>query len=200
MKPTTTINMKLMKILTAAAMALALTACGSKAKTETAPDSTAKEQKTLVAYFSATGTTASVAKRLASFKGNNIVEIKPDTAYTVADLDWHNDKSRSSVEMHDPAARPVISVALDSIGTYDVVYIGYPIWWDLAPRQINTFIEKYDLKGKKIVPFATSGGSTIDNSVKVLRETYPDLDIADGHLIDPHATDNELLEILSTNL
>lgn len=194
--------MRLTKFIAAAALALAVTACGSKAVTDNTADTAGTQtgdSETLVAYFSATGTTAAVAKRLASFKGNNIVEIRPDTAYTVADLDWHNDRSRSSVEMHDTAVRPAISVSLDSIGGYDVVYIGYPIWWDLAPRQINSFIEKYDLKGKKIVPFATSGGSTIDNSVKVLRETYPDLDIKDGHLIDIHVTDNELLEILSSN-
>ena len=101
-----------------------------------------------------------------------------------ADLDWNNKRSRSSVEMNDPKMRPAIKSKKENIGTYDVVFIGYPIWWDLAPRIINTFIEGHSLKGKTVVPFATSGGSSIGNSATVLKKTYPDLNWKEGRLLN----------------
>lgn len=140
--------------------------------------------KVLVAYFSATGTTAGVAEKLAKATGGELYAIVPEKAYTSADLDWRNDKSRSSVEMKDPKARPALKGAVKDLDGYDVVFIGYPIWWDAAPRVINTFIESHDLKGKRLIPFATSGSSGIEESVKALRKSYPELKWSDGRLLN----------------
>lgn len=138
----------------------------------------------LVAYFSATGTTAAVAEKLADMTRADIYAIMPEEPYSTADLDWRNKKSRSSVEMENPDARPALHGRKENIVAYDVVFIGYPIWWDLAPRVVNTFLEVHDLAGKTVVPFATSGGSTIANSVAMLRKTYPNLDWKDGKLLN----------------
>lgn len=115
--------------------------------------------KKLVAYFSASGVTASLARNLASAIGADLFEIKPDVPYTKADLDWTNKKSRSSVEMSDPSSRPAIAAMPEDIDGYDTVFVGFPIWWYVAPTIINTFLESYDLTDKTIIPFATSGGS-----------------------------------------
>ncbi|MCH5238371.1 MAG: NAD(P)H-dependent oxidoreductase, partial [Muribaculaceae bacterium] len=115
-----------------------------------------KDSKILVAYFSATGTTKHVAEELAEIMKATLFEIKPETPYTSADLDWRDDNSRSSVEMHDATSRPAIKDTVKDIEKYDVVFIGYPIWWYVAPTIINTFLESYDFAGKKIVLFATS--------------------------------------------
>lgn len=141
------------------------------------------KQKNMIAYFSATGTTKAVAQKIVQATGGTLVAITPTSAYTAADLDWHDQKSRSTIEMKNPKARPTIKKAPATDG-YSVVYIGFPIWWDEAPRVINTFIESHNLKGAKIVPFATSGGSTINNSVKVLRQTYPTLNWQTGKLLN----------------
>lgn len=138
----------------------------------------------LVAYFSATGTTAAVAEKIAGMTHGDLYAIQPEKPYSAADLDWRNKKSRSSVEMENPDARPAIQGRKENIAAYDVVFIGYPIWWDLAPRVVNTFLEIHDLAGKTVVPFATSGGNTIANSVAVLKKTYPDLDWKDGKLLN----------------
>ncbi len=116
-------------------------------------------KKTLVAYFSASGRTASIAKKLAEAIGADAYEIKPLHPYTRADLDWTNGRSRSSVEMKDKAFRPQLADASARISDYDVIFLGFPIWWYVAPTIINTFLESYDFSGKKIVLFATSGGS-----------------------------------------
>ena len=113
----------------------------------------------LVAYFSASGVTAKVAETLAEAIGADIYEIEPKSPYTKADLDWTNKQSRSSVEMNDPASRPAIAGVRDNMADYDTIFVGFPIWWYVAPTIINTFLESYDLSGKTIVPFATSGGS-----------------------------------------
>ena len=143
-----------------------------------------KEHKILVAYFSATGTTARAAEKLVNMTGGDSYAIVPAQPYTSADLDWNNKKSRSSVEMNDSKSRPAINSKKENIADYDVVFIGYPIWWDLAPRIINTFIESHDLKGKILVPFATSGGSTITGSVSALKKTYPTLNWKEGRLLN----------------
>lgn len=140
--------------------------------------------KVLVAYFSATGTTAKVAHEIAAVSKGDIYEIVPEKPYTDADLNWNDKKSRSSVEMDDSKARPTLKGQKENMNDYDIVFIGYPIWWNLAPRIINTFIEKHDLKGKVLVPFATSGGSGINNSVNVLKKTYPDLKWEKGRLLN----------------
>ena len=114
--------------------------------------------KILVAYFSASGETARLAKTLAGVIGGDLFEIRPQTAYTVADLDWNNARSRSSVEMNDPKSRPAMAETPRLTG-YDTVFVGFPIWWYQAPRIIETFLESYDFSGKTVIPFATSGGS-----------------------------------------
>ena len=142
------------------------------------------ENKPLVVYFSATGTTAKAARTIAEVTGGTLYEIVPQQTYTSDDLDWNDKQSRSSVEMNNPQARPALKDTKPDIAAYDVIFIGYPIWWDQAPRIINTFIENRDLKGKTLVPFATSGGSGISNSVKELRKAYPDLEWQDGRLLN----------------
>ena len=165
----------------AAVMAMCLAACAQNDKGE---KSMGNESKPLVVYFSATGTTARAARTIAEATGGTLREIAPRQAYTVADLDWNDRRSRSSVEMDDPAARPALKGGRLDIAAHDVIFIGYPIWWDQAPRVINTFIESHDLRGKTLVPFATSGGSGIGNSVKELRKAYPELDWRDGKLLN----------------
>ena len=142
------------------------------------------ENKALVVYFSATGTTAKAARTIAEVTGGTLYEIVPQQAYTSDDLDWNDRQSRSSVEMNNPQARPALKDTKLDVAAYDVIFIGYPIWWNQAPRIINTFIESHDLKGKTLVPFATSGGSGIGNSVKELRKAYPDLEWQDGKLLN----------------
>ena len=142
------------------------------------------ENKPLVVYFSATGTTAKAARTIAEVTGGTLYEIVPQQAYTSDDLDWNDKQSRSSVEMNNPQARPALKDTNMDVTAYDVIFIGYPIWWNQAPRIINTFIESHDLKGKTLVPFATSGGSGISNSVKELRKAYPNLEWLDGKLLN----------------
>lgn len=132
----------------------------------------AQTKKTVVAYFSASGTTEAVAKQLAKDNKADLYAIEPAEKYTAADLDWHNKKSRSSVEMNDKNARPALKNN-KSLAKYDVIYIGYPIWWGVAPRIINTFIEQAELDGKTVIPFATSGGSGIEKSVSEFKTAYP---------------------------
>ena len=124
--------------------------------------------KVLVAYFSATNTTEGVAKTIADSLGADLYEITPEQPYTAADLDYHDDKSRSTIEMNDPNARPAISGSVENMDQYDIVFIGYPIWWGEAPRILSTFVESYSFSGKTVVPFCTSGGSGMGSSAKNL--------------------------------
>ena len=140
--------------------------------------------KVLVAYFSATGTTARAAEKVADVTGGDLYAITPAQPYIDADLDWNDKQSRCSVEMNDPKARPALGGKRLDVSGYDVVFIGYPIWWDLAPRIIDTFIESHDLKGKTVVPFATSGSSSIANSAATLKRTYPALNWKEGRLLN----------------
>ena len=142
------------------------------------------DNKQLIVYFSATGTTARAAQTIADVTGGTLYEIVPQQSYTSDDLDWNDRQSRSSVEMNNPQARPVLKDTKLDVAAYDVIFIGYPIWWNQAPRIINTFIESHDLNGKTLVPFATSGGSGISNSVRELRKIYPDLEWRDGKLLN----------------
>lgn len=113
----------------------------------------------LVAYFSASGVTAKVAEKLSEAIGADLYAIEPEVPYTKADLDWMDKKSRSTIEMNNPVSRPAIAGKRDNMNDYDTVFVGFPIWWYVAPTIINTFLESYDLTGKTIIPFATSGGS-----------------------------------------
>ena len=141
----------------------------------------AQTKKTVVAYFSATGTTEAVAKQLAKDNKADLYAIEPAEKYTAADLDWHDKKSRSSVEMNDKNARPALK-SKKSLAEYEVIYIGYPIWWGVAPRIINTFIEQAELDGKTVIPFATSGGSGVEKSVTELKASYPNVKWQKGML------------------
>lgn len=136
----------------------------------------------LVAYFSATGTTAKVAEMLAETVGADIFEIEPKIPYTKADLDWTDLKSRSSMEMNDPASRPTIAVKRDNIADYDTIFVGFPIWWYVAPTIINTFLESYDLTDKTIIPFATSGGSGMGKTNEKLLPSCKGAKLLDGQV------------------
>lgn len=140
--------------------------------------------KKLIAYFSSSGVTADVAARLAKVAGADLFEIKPEVPYTAADLDWTNKKSRSTIEMNDPASRPAIKEKLANMSDYDVIFVGFPIWWYVAPTIINTFLESYDFAGKTIVPFATSGGSGMGKTVTVLEKVAPKANFKPGKLLN----------------
>lgn len=140
--------------------------------------------KKLVAYFSASGTTAAVAKTLAEAAGADLYEIKPQTAYTRADLDWTNRKSRSSVEMNDKSFRPPLADQDACVADCDTVFLGFPIWWYTAPTIINTFLESYDFSGKTIVLFATSGGSGFGKTAAGLKDSAPGAVIREGKLLN----------------
>ena len=148
--------------------------------------------KTLVAYFSATGTTAGVAKKLAEAAGAALYEIKPQELYTAADLNWQDKNSRSSVEMADKSSRPELADKNAPISDYDTLFLGFPIWWHVAPTIINTFLESYDFNGKKIVLFATSGGSDFGNTVKELEPSAKVAAITAGKVLSKNATIDSL--------
>ena len=140
--------------------------------------------KKLVAYFSASGTTKKAAERLAKAAGADLFEIKPAIPYTGADLNWMDKKSRSSVEMNDSDSRPEIAETLPNMADYDTVFIGFPIWWYVAPHIIHSFVESYDFSGKTLVPFATSGGSGMGKTVDELRKLCPNANWKDGKLVN----------------
>ena len=149
--------------------------------------------KTLAAYFSASGTTAKVAEMLAKAANADIYEIKPAVPYTRADLDWMNKKSRSSVEMSDKSSRPELADKSANIADYDTVLLGFPIWWYVAPTIINTFLESYDFSGKKIVLFATSGGSGFGKTVECLKGSVSaDAQIIEGKILNGKPSESEL--------
>ena len=173
-------------------MLIALTACAqTKQNADTNSESTGDGKKVLVAYFSATGTTKSVAEELAKVMDASIFEIEPTELYTAADLDWHDDKSRSSVEMHDSNSRPAVKNKVEDIAQYDTVFLGFPVWWYVAPTIINTFIDENNLEGKKVYCFATSGGSPIGPCVEALKKQYPNIDWQEGKLLN-QATESTL--------
>lgn len=140
--------------------------------------------KKLVAYFSASGTTKKTAKLLAEAAGADLYEITPKVAYTKADLNWMDKKSRSSVEMNDKKFRPEIEDKDANIAEYDEIILGFPIWWYVAPTIVNTFLEKFDFSGKKVVLFATSGGSGFGNTVKELQPSAPNTEIVEGKILN----------------
>ena len=131
-------------------------------------------QKSLVVYFSCSGVTKKTAELLSDVAGGDVVEIRPEVPYTKADLDWMDKKSRSTVEMNDPSSRPAIADKVEHMEQYDTVYVGFPIWWYVAPTIINTFLESYDFSGKTVIPFATSGGSGMGKTEAVLHVLCPD--------------------------
>lgn len=140
--------------------------------------------KKLVAYFSASGTTKKTAQLIAKATGADLYEITPKVAYTEADLNWMDKKSRSSVEMNDKKFRPDVEDKDAHIAEYDEIILGFPIWWYVAPTIVNTFLEKYDFSGKKIVLFATSGGSGFGNTVKELQPSAPNAEFVEGKVLN----------------
>ena len=151
--------------------------------------------KKLVAYFSAGGNTARLAKKLAEAAKADLYEIKPSVPYTAADLNWQDKKSRSSVEMNDHSSRPAIADANANVGAYDTIYVGFPVWWYIAPTIINTFLEQYDFSGKKIILFATSGGSGFGRAVDNLKSSAPQASIKEGK-VNPSEKDIAALAAL----
>lgn len=146
----------------------------------------------LVAYFSATGTTAGVAKTLAEAAAADLYEIKPQVPYTRADLNWQDKKSRSSVEMNDKSFRPPLADRDARVKDYDIVFLGFPIWWYTAPTIVSTFLESYDFTGKLIILFATSGGSGFGKTASDLKSSAPGALIRDGKLLNGHHTRESL--------
>ena len=220
---------KAIVILLSLTMILGLTACGnsasktkqpstedtfveSKADTESAETSTnmentdnqdAQEHKILVAYFSATGTTKGVAEHIANGLNADIYEIVPEEAYTDADLDYNDNNSRTTIEMNDPDARLAISGSVENMEQYDIIFVGYPIWWGEAPRIVSTFMESYDFSGKTIVPFCTSGGSGIGSSASNLERLTSGATWLDGRRLngsDSQDTVMEWVDSLDLNL
>ena len=149
-------------------------------------------KKILVAYFSAGGATASAARAVAFAAGGELYEIKPAVPYTAADLDWNDSRSRSSMEMNDEACRPAIAGELPDLGQYDAVFLGFPIWWYVEPRIVDTFLEAYDLSGKTIVPFATSGGSGLGKAPQRMAELAPGATVLEGRLLNGNPSASEL--------
>ena len=173
-------------ILLAMLTVFAASACSQSNKNDTM-----EKKKVLVVYFSATGNTKQTAQNLSSIMDADLCEIIPIQPYTSADLNWNDKQSRSSVEMANPQARPDIKPIDFDINDYDYIFLGYPIWWDLAPRVVNTFIESNDLTGKTIIPFATSGGSSIEESVAALQRLYQEINWQSGKLLN-HLSENDI--------
>ena len=211
---------KAIVILLSLTMMLGLTACGnsasktkqpstedtfveSKADTESAETSTnmentdnqdAQEHKILVAYFSATGTTKGVAEHIANGLNADIYEIVPEDPYTEADLNYNDNNSRTTIEMNDPNARPAISGSVENMEQYDIIFVGYPIWWGEAPRIVSTFMESYDFSGKTIVPFCTSGGSGIGSSASNLERLTSGATWLDGRRLNGSDSQDTVME------
>ena len=164
--------MKKIMVMLTALLSISLSACSQK-KTE-------MKQNVLVAYFSASGTTKAAAQQLAEVAGADLHEIKPEKPYTDADLDWQDKLSRSSVEMQDKKSRPAITGKLTNMKDYDVVYVGFPIWWYTAPRIIFSFFKTHDFSNKTVHLFATSGGSSIQRAQQYLSKAFPQVKIVDA--------------------
>lgn len=139
-----------------------------------------KQKKVLIVYFSATGTTKSAAKKVKKATGGKLYQIKAEEPYTSADLNYNNDNCRANIEQKDGNVRPKIKGKVKNISKYDVIFVGYPIWWGKEPKIIKTFLESYDLEGKKIVPFCTSGGSGISGSISGIKESAKGATVVEG--------------------
>ncbi len=148
--------------------------------------------KVLVAYFSASGVTARLAKKVAEVTNGDLYEIKPKVPYTSADLDWTNNKSRSSIEMNNKSSRPEIVGDLEDVSNYDTIFVGFPIWWYIAPTIVNTFLEKYNFDGKKIIIFATSGGSGMGKSLDSLKNSCPSATFVNGKVFSSSVSKDDL--------
>lgn len=166
-----------------------------------APETTEKATKSLVAYFSVTGNTKAVAETLAKMQDADLFEIVPEEPYTDADLNYSDSSSRATLEQNDETSRPAISGTIEDIDPYDVIYVGYPIWWGKLPRIMDTFFDSYDLSGKTIVPFCTSGGSGLSGTPAAIEALEPEATVLEGIRLDSgtaHNAEETLSEWLST--
>ena len=206
---------KLLALLLVTVLALGLAACSggnsSTAGGDAKPETTAAEpkevetlvleshaaRKTLVVYFSATGTTKRVAESVASMMNADLYEIVPAQPYTEADLNYEDESSRAYTEQHDDKARPAIGSEALALDDYGRIYLGYPIWFDQAPRIINTFLESYDLSQKTIIPFCTSNSSEIDNSVAALSGTVTCRNWLNGYRFGADATEEDIKRLVN---
>lgn len=193
---------KAISVLLACAMMSAFTACGGESVSKNGSgqqdtsESEAAGGNSLVVYFSATGNTESVAEILAETQGAEIYEIVPEDPYTEEDLDYNNDSSRANTEQNDESSRPVISGTIDNIDDYDVIYVGFPIWWGDMPRIMYTFFDTYDFSGKTIAPFCTSGGSGISGAVSSIEELEPEAEIVEGLRTSPQGAEADIAQWL----
>lgn len=192
---------KMVSLLMVLLLAVSATACGAQetdtsaqGNTETVDTPTAEQEngKVLVAYFSATGNTETVAKQLQTVLDADGYEIIPEEPYTADDLNYNNDDCRANKEQNDSTARPAISGSVENMSDYDVVFIGYPIWWGKAPKIMDTFLESYDFSGKTVIPFCTSGGSDIAGSLNEIKSTAPDADWKDGRRFSANVSETDL--------
>ncbi len=189
---------KILGLLAILVVACVLTGCGgTKGDTKEMAKPLQKQNKVLVAYFSASGNTEKVAKNMGSLIGADVYNIVPKEKYTEADLNYSNDNSRSSKE-RDPKSRPAIGTSVANMGQYDVILLGYPIWWGEAPRIINTFLESYDFSGKTIIPFCTSGGSGLGASGTKLAKEYAKGTWQAGGQLSPNESNAKLTEWLKS--
>ena len=155
--------------------------------------------KSLVVYFSATGNTERLAQKIAAETNSDVFEIVPEEPYTSADLNYSNSDCRANKEQNDPTARPAISSTLENLEDYDVIFIGYPIWWGTMPKIINTFLDTYDLSGKTIMPFCTSGSSGISSSVSAIKSACPNADVKTGFKGTSGTTSTQIRTWLTDN-
>lgn len=165
-------------------------------ETEPAPETDTESEgtKVLVVYFSATNTTEGVAEHIANGLNADIYEIVPEDPYTDADLNYNDNNSRTTIEMNDPNARPAISGSVENMEQYDIIFVGYPIWWGEAPRIVSTFMESYDFSGKTIVPFCTSGGSGIGSSASNLERLTSGATWLDGQRLNGSDSQDTVME------
>ena len=183
---------KISLIIIVASLAIACTNGEKQSENQSDNQNETKEMKTLVAYFSASGVTRQVATQLAEVANADLYEIEPEQLYTEDDLNWRDSLSRSSVEMKDKTSRPAIKKTELKIDDYDTIYVGFPIWWYTCPTIINTFMEAYDFNGKTMIPFATSGGSTIEQACNDLKAAYPKSNWKEGRLLNDASKEESL--------
>ena len=197
---------KLVSLWMVLLLAVSTAACGTqkadtsaKENTEAADVPTTEQDngKTLVAYFSATGNTEAVAKQLQVVLGADGYEIVPEELYTADDLNYNNDDCRANKEQNDSTARPAISGSVENMSDYDVVFVGYPIWWGKAPKIIDTFLESYDFSGKTVIPFCTSGSSGIAGSLNEIKSAALDADWKVGRRFSANVSETDLQEWVS---
>lgn len=189
---------KLLASIMAVMLVLAMTSCSGGNSGASGDDQAAQQNtdvRSIVVYFSCTGNTKAVAEEVAAQTGSELHEIVPEEPYTEEDLNYNNDNCRANIEMNNPESRPAISNTIENFSEYDTIYIGYPIWWGSLPRIMNTFLDTYDFSGKTIVPFCTSGSSSISQSVSVIREAEPEAQIKKGLQISSAGADDSSYEV-----